>query len=113
MYRHETPKSGKQRAQTDDFHATTIDAITFWNDPSFAPSRLSRPVVDSVVFGGTGTWNGAAGYSFVIEASDEGEPGRGHDTCRITIRDARGVVVYTDGGVLAGGNIQSKRIKQR
>jgi hypothetical protein len=112
-YSREVPTSGKQKVRTDEFRTTTIGAIGFWNDPAFKPSKKARPAVDSVVFSGTGKWNGAAGYSFIAEASDEGEPGRGRDTFSITIRDPQGAIVVTTDGVLTSGNIQSLHLRKQ
>jgi hypothetical protein len=104
------PKSGKQKEKTDRFDSTSIAAITFWDNPAFTPGKGPRPTVDSVVFTGTGTWNGAAGYTFDARASDEGEPGRGRDTFALTVRDRNGMVVATVNGTLTQGNIQSARL---
>ena len=93
-----TPKSGNKKAERDEFESKDIDAINFW--------------ADSAVFKGTGTWNGTHGYTFEAFAADAGEPGRGRDQLEITIRDAQGAVVATANGVLTGGNIQSKRLRQ-
>jgi hypothetical protein len=45
--------------------------------------------------------NGVPGFAYVIDVADNGEPGRGGDTLRITLSNG-----YTAGGPLAGGNIQ-------
>jgi hypothetical protein len=112
-FKFETPRAGKLKARTDQFKATAIDAIWFWDDPAYRGSRRPRPTVDSVVFTGAGRWNGVAGYSFEAEATDEGEPGRGRDSFRITVRDPQGIVVVAVDGLLTNGNIQSHRINQR
>jgi predicted outer membrane repeat protein len=94
-------KSGKQKAQDDEFRADAIGAIVFWNNSA------------ALVFSGTGKWNGLPGYSFEAEASDQGEPGRGRDTFSITIRAPGGAIAATANGVISNGNIQSKRMGQR
>jgi len=108
-----TPKSGRQNEKTDRFDSTSIGSITFWDNPAFKPGRGPRPTVDSVIFSGTGRWNGAPDYTFEARASDGGEPGRGHDTFAITIRDWKGMAVATVSGTLTEGNIQSERLDRR
>jgi hypothetical protein len=110
-YQVRTPKSGKQKARTDRFEATSIGPIAFWNDPAYTSGRGQAPAVDSVVFSGEGRWNGASGYTFEARAADEGEPGRGRDTFAITIRHANGSVVAALAAVLTEGNIQSERLR--
>ena len=112
-YRVKTPKAGKQKERADRFESTSIGSIVFWDDPAFKAGRGQRPIVDSAIFSGTGKWNGAPGFTFEARAADEGEPGRGHDTLAITIRDARGTVAATVTGALTGGNIQSSRLPDR
>jgi hypothetical protein len=68
--------------------------------------------VDTVEFVGAGQWNGAPGYTFEVRASDAGEPGPNRDTFAITIKDPKGVIVITASGALAGGNIQSQRVRR-
>jgi hypothetical protein len=97
----------------DRFESTAITAIGFWNDPSVQPGRKPRPDADSVMFAGTGKWNRQAGYTFEARATDLGEPGRGHDTFALTIRDPQGAVVAEVLGTLAGGNIQSLPVKDK
>lgn len=59
-----------------------------------------------VTIAGTATVNGAAGYSFTIEAVDNGEPGV-NDTFKITLtKDADPLWSYSSSGTLGGGNIQ-------
>ena len=69
------------------------------------------PRVDSVSFAGTGKWNGKPGYTFKVTATDQGEPGRRHDTFSLVIKDARGTIVASVSGDLDGGNIQSTRLR--
>jgi len=64
---------------------------------------------NSVTFAGSGFWNGRPGYSFEATATDQGEPGRGHDTFTVVVRAPNGTVVASTGGVLTTGNIQSLR----
>ena len=68
------------------------------------------PRVDSVTFTGTGKWNGKAGYTFTVTATDKGEPGRRRDTFSLIVKDATGKVVTSVDDVIDGGNIQSTRL---
>jgi len=95
----------------DDFVATAITSIAFSDDPAFRPGHGRKPQVDTVQFSGTGKWNGRAGYAFDVLATDQGEPGRRRETVAITISNASGEVVASVSGKLAGGNIQSVRLK--
>jgi hypothetical protein len=61
---------------------------------------------DSVQFGGSGWWNGRAGYTFVAQAADNGEPGAGRDSFTVTVRNPQGAIVLQVGGVLSAGNLQ-------
>jgi hypothetical protein len=108
-----TPKHGKTKARTDRFRSTTLGAISFADDARFRPGHRQKPIADSALFAGIGTWNGAEGYSFEAQATDQGEPGRGRDSFRVTIRDASGAVVMTSEGLLTEGNIQSLRLRGR
>lgn len=112
-FTHVTPKSGKQAKHTQRFESTGIDNIAFWDDPAYRPARRGRLAVDSAIFTGTGAWNGAAGYRFEVEVSDQGEKGRGRDEFRIVIRDGNGLTVFSTDGQLTSGNIQSQRVAQR
>jgi hypothetical protein len=104
----------RKRPRPDKFTSTSITAIAFSDDEGFRPARKpgKAPTVDSVVFSGTGEWNGEAGFSFEAVATDQGEPGRDKDTIRVIIRNASGVVA-TVAGTLDGGNIQSLRLPGR
>jgi len=54
---------------------------------------------------GTAKVNGVAGFTYRVDASDNGEPGR-KDVFAISLRDGTGKLVYTASGTLGGGNIQ-------
>ncbi len=54
---------------------------------------------------GTAKVNGVAGFTYQVEVSDNGEPGR-HDTFAIRLYNANGDQIYAASGKLAGGNIQ-------
>jgi hypothetical protein len=55
---------------------------------------------------GTGSFDGAGGYTVEWTLTDEGEPGRS-DGWSIVVRDAAGTVVLSEDGSLAGGNHQA------
>ena len=107
------PKSGKKKETRDEFKATEVGAINFWDDPAFTPGRFNRPQpqADSAVFTGRGQWNGGAGYTFEARVTDKGEPGRDRDVFAITIRDSRGAIVAGVDGTIDNGNIQSERLR--
>jgi len=107
------PGTGRKTDTVDTFESTSIESVSFWDDPGFTPGHRPTPSTDSVVFTGIGCWNGVRGYTFEARAADEGEPGRGRDTFAITVRDPEGVVVAFVNGVLSEGNIQSERVVNR
>jgi hypothetical protein len=113
--------AGRQR-----FASTAVTAAVFSDDPMLEPgprplATERRPgrrigddpgvVVDTVVFRGVGRWNGAPGYTFHARASDGGEPGRGRDGFALTVTAPDGSVVARVDGRLAGGNVQSRRLR--
>jgi hypothetical protein len=101
---------GKGR-KDDRFVAREITAVAFSDDPTSRPGRPPRPAIDTVVFSGTGEWNGGGGYRFEVRATDEGEAGRHRDSVAITVSDPSGHVVVAVAGEISGGNVQSKRLK--
>jgi len=93
------------------FESTSIASVQFGDDPAFTPDRGRRqPAADSVVFSGTGKWNGARGYTFEVRATDQGDGGRGRDTFSVVVKDSAGVVVSSVDGAIDGGNIESTRL---
>ena len=81
-----------------------------------APDRFTADGIGNVTivgpavrFSGSGSWNGQAGYEFVAESADHGEPGQGHDTFAITIRNPQGAIVLEVDDVLAAGNVRKVR----
>jgi pimeloyl-ACP methyl ester carboxylesterase len=107
---------GRDRCRpTSRFEATSIAAVAFSDNPAWQPARRDNdrpPTVDTVTFTGDGKWNGKKGYTFEAMATDQGEPGRNRDTFWLVVRDSRGAVVASGGGVLGGGQIQSTRIEE-
>jgi hypothetical protein len=95
--------------QTNHFEAVSIGSAAFSSDLQSRTSGASSPVSNTVRFSGAGKWNGRAGYTFDVVASDHGEPGRGRDRLSLVVKDQRGTVVASVSGLLDGGNIQSAR----
>jgi len=96
--------------QEDEFKAIAVTGVTFFNVPGVSPGSQPSSGVDTATFVGTGRWNGRSGYGFEARATDAGEPGRGHDTFAITIRDAAGHIVASVDSVITNGNVQSLRV---
>ena len=105
--KHGSKKSGPP--VRDRFRSTGVTFVAFSDDPSFRPgwSRGRRVRIDSSLLTGAGEWNGDPGYTFEVQATDQGEPGRRHDSVAIFIRDASGEIVAQVNGDLDGGNVQS------
>ena len=110
--RYQVTTSIRGRDQEDRFNAVRITAATFFNVPSVSPGPKPTSGVDTVVFAGTGLWNGRSGYSFEVLATDAGEPGRLRDWFAITVRDAGGHIVASVNAPISGGNIESLRIRR-
>jgi len=100
-------RDGQRRP--DRLMAASVSDVRFSSSAGYAPGRWPRSGVDTVTFSGSGWWNGEAGHSFEITASDHGEPGRGHDTFSLVVRAPNGDVVESAYGTLRDGNIQSLR----
>jgi hypothetical protein len=96
--------SGKQQ-----FDSVLVSSVRFTDELVVSPGHPNGPLVDTVVFSGTGRWNGLGGYTFEARAVDAGEPGRRRDRMSITVRDRKGAIVAAFDGTLDGGNIQSTR----
>jgi len=96
-----------ERKPTEKFRATRVDAVRFSNDDDFNPGSGLK--VDTVTATGVGTWNGKAGYSFELKATDQGEPGADRDRFKIVIRDAQGNRVASVSEKIDSGNNQSEK----
>lgn len=96
----------------DWFVATSYTDVVFSDDPTIRPGRRHRPQVDTVVFAGRGTWNGASGYRFEAFAQDRGEPGRRRESLRVVVYDSANRVVVSFDDELSGGNVQSHRLRR-
>jgi len=86
------------RRRSDRFVSSTIDAVAF-------DGR------SSVVFSGTGRWNGRSGFRYEVSAVDKVVRRRHHDVVRVTIKSATGEVVAQVNGRLSGGNVQFLRVR--
>lgn len=98
--------------QIGEFVSTSLDQVVFSDDPRFRPGPRPKPTIDTATFSGVGRWNRAPGYTFMAQASDAGEPGRGRDLFAITIRSPLGTVVAIVNGPITAGNIQSNRVER-
>ena len=67
----------------NQLHATSIEGFT----------RSGN----TASFHGSGTWNGASGFTYQVSFVDNGSPGR-NDTIDVVVRNAAGAVVFTSGG---------------
>src|SRR2546427_4422448 len=106
---HEDEDDDDRGHHRNRFVATAITFVAFSDDPAITPDRKPKVSVDTVVFSGTGRWNGAPGHTFEVQATDAGEPGRGRDTFSLTIRSPSGAVVATAAGASSTRKIQSLR----
>jgi predicted extracellular nuclease len=102
-------KVADRPGRPDRYFAASVADVQFSNAPGYAPGRRPGSGVDTVQFTGVGYWNGLAGHTFEVTASDRGEPGRGHDTFSTVIKNPLGVIVATASGTLRDGNLQSLR----
>jgi hypothetical protein len=82
------------RSQRNRFASQSVDYVQFDGD--------------SVVFRGTGSWNGAAGYRYEVAAIDNSEWST-RDRVRITITAPDGTVVAELAGMVRGGNVRCFR----
>jgi hypothetical protein len=92
-------------------NATSFSQVRFHDDAASTPDGLpadpSNPMPDTIAAAGEGTWDGAAGYTFTLTASDRGEPGVGLDTFAITGRAPDGTVVGAGAGTLIEFNLEA------
>jgi hypothetical protein len=95
------------RGRADEFVSAEVTRVVFSFDPTFTAGPRPASGINRVVFSGSGSWNGRAGYTFEVEAEERGEPARGRDVLRMVVRAADGGVVLDVAGTLEDGNIQS------
>jgi hypothetical protein len=82
----------------DRLTSTRIDDVRFVSS--------SGGVVDTVLFTGSGCWNGRYGYRFEVAAADHGDPGRGRDTFVVRVFGPTGALVASASDSLRNGDIQ-------
>ena len=111
LFEVKAPRVARTPQRMDRFVSTSIDRMLFFDDPGFRSGGGPKPLADWGVAFGSGTWNGAPGYTFELKATDRGEPGRGRDSFEIVVRDPSGAVMVSASGVLTTGNIQSLRLR--
>jgi hypothetical protein len=95
--------------RSNAFVSVRLTSVVFANDPGFSPGARPHSGNDSVIFSGTGVWNGHPDHTFEVAATDQGEPGRDRDTFSAVVRAPDGTVVASVSGTLNGGNNQSLR----
>jgi hypothetical protein len=100
-----------ERHRESRFEATAITHVAFGDDGASNPGKRPRTGVDTVLFAGVGSWNGRPGHTFEVRATDRGEGRQSHDAVWVVIRAAGGAVVVSVEGELAGGNVQSARVR--
>jgi len=94
----------RTRGKPTFFMATHVSEVQMSDSADYTAGGI-----DTVMFAGTGVFNGATGYRFVVNAAERGEPGRDRDTFSITVYAPNGQVVLSASGVLQNGNIQALR----
>lgn len=101
---------GRSGNRGDRFESSGVTEAVFYDQPGVRPG--GRATMDTVVFAGTGRWNGAPGHRFTVTAVDAGERGAGRDTFAVTITAPDGRVVLEGSGPIRHGNNQSTRVKR-
>jgi hypothetical protein len=76
-------------------------------------SNITEPTVtfrgNCATFSGSAKVNQQPGYTYTVDACDNNDPnsgGAGQDTFFITVKNAAGSVVYSNGGVITSGDIE-------
>jgi hypothetical protein len=85
--------------RTDRFFSDTATGVSFMLG--------SGSLIDSVIYTGTGRWNGHSGYRFEAYVIDRGDPGPGMDEIRFKVFDPSGAIAAQFSGLVAQGNIRS------
>ncbi len=91
-------RRGRTPRRNDRFFATTVESVTFAEG-------------STVLFAGTGKWNGASGYHYDVTASEHSATRR-DDTVRITVTAPGGAIVAQVDGRLSGGNVTFVRVRR-
>lgn len=98
--------------RNDKFSAKTTDFVAFSDDPTVRPGRSRRPQVDTVLFSGTGYWNGHSGYRYEVFAVDQGDFYHRNDSVRFCVKAPNGAVVANVNGQLSWGFVESARLRR-
>src|SRR3989441_5804673 len=91
----------KPNATAADGHLNYIDHTTGMHVKSINVASYTQTGATSRRFQGDAEVNGQAGFTYVVDVADNGEPGRHTDTFSISLSSG-----YSAGGPLEGGNIQ-------
>ena len=91
----------KPNATGADGHLNYIDHTTGMHVKSINVASYTQTGATSRRFQGDAEVNGQAGFTYVVDVADNGEPGRHTDTFSISLSSG-----YSAGGPLEGGNIQ-------
>ena len=101
--------SSTSAAIVDRFESTSIDWVVFSDNPDIM--LRSRVDADTVLFAGTGKWNGLAGYTFDARALDTGSATQ-KDEVSLIIRAPSGNMVTSVIADVNAGNIRSFRMRR-
>jgi len=93
------------KGKTGTFELRQVDYAICVDDPAISATPPDAGW-DTHRGSGTGTFNGAPGYTVEWKLTDAGEPGSA-DSASITVRSPSGAVVLSEGGLLVGGNHQA------
>src|SRR5262249_41572461 len=92
----------KPNATAPEGHLNYVDHTTGMHVQSTSVTLYTNRDATGRHFEGLAEVNGVAGYPYVVEVADNGEPGRRQDTFRIRLSNG----YDSDGKTLDGGNIQ-------
>jgi hypothetical protein len=111
-YRERASFSLRAMNSSGRFSASGTDFVAFSDDPTVRPGRGYRPQVDTVLFSGTGYWNGHSGYRYEVFAVDGGDYYHRNDTLRFCVKAPNGAVVANFNGQLSSGFVESSRLRR-
>ena len=94
----------------DRFEGRSTNFVAFSNDPAVHPGS-SR--IDTVLFSGTGEWNGRGGYKYQMSVVDRGDAGHPSLCIKLTVTSPTGVVVASVDGKLTSGGCTLTRAFRR
>ena len=94
----------------DRFEGRSTNFVAFSNDPTVHPGS-SR--IDTVLFSGTGEWNGRGGYKYQMSVVDRGDAWHPNLCVKLTVTSPTGVVVASVDGKLTSGGCTLTRAFRR